>query len=161
MANKQIQIPLLTWRKLVSTLSARGSGERETGAFLMGQKGDENGRVVGYLCYDDLDRRALTHGIVEFHRGGFSKLWDVCRAQGLHVLGDVHTHPTRDVRQSGIDMANPMLPVRGHVALILPNYGRSSKWSLAHIGIYRFAGGGKWDAFRFDAVDCPVGLSLW
>jgi len=157
----QIQIPLLIWRRLVADLSARGAGSRETGAFLMGIKGDEGRSVVRYLCYDDLDRRALTHGIVEFHRGGFSKLWDVCREGGLQVLADVHTHPTRDVRQSSIDKANPMLPVRGHVALILPKYGRSSKWSLAPAGIYRFAGGGQWETFHPDAAYCPVKLSLW
>ena len=118
---------MLTWRGLVSDLRARGAGSRETGAFLMGKKDDDGRSVVDYLCYDDLDRRALTHGIVEFHRSGFSKLWDVCRDRGLQVLADVHTHPTRDVRQSHIDKANPMLPVRGHVALILPKYGMSSE----------------------------------
>lgn len=161
MASKQIQIPLLTWRRLVSDLATRGAGTRETGAFLMGKKGDEGRSVVDYLCYDDLDRRALTHGIVEFHRGGFSKLWDVCKDRSLHVLADIHTHPTRDVRQSYIDKTNPMLPVRDHVALILPMYGMSSRWSLASAGIYRFAGSGQWDAFHADAADCPVKLSLW
>lgn len=161
MASRQIQIPLLTWRRLVGDLTARGAGTRETGAFLMGRKGDEAPAVVDYLCYDDLDRRALTHGIVEFHRGGFSKLWDICRDRSLQVLADVHTHPTRDVRQSFIDKANPMLPVRGHVALILPKFGASSKWSLEPVGIYRFAGAGQWHAFRAGAADCPVKLSLW
>ncbi|MDR7273126.1 proteasome lid subunit RPN8/RPN11 [Pelomonas saccharophila] len=161
MASKQIQIPLLTWRRLVGDLMARGSGTRETGAFLMGKKGDEGRAVVDYLCYDDLDRRALAHGIVEFHRGGFSKLWDVCKDRSLKVLADVHTHPTRDVRQSFTDKANPMLPVRGHVALILPKYGATSRWSLAPAGIYRFAGAGQWDTFHADAADCPVKLSLW
>lgn len=161
MANEQIQIPVLTWRRLVGELAERGAGIRETGAFLMGKKGDEGRSVVDYLCYDDLDRRALTHGIVEFHRGGFSKLWDICKDRNLQVLADVHTHPTRDVRQSYIDKANPMLPVRGHVALILPKYGRSSKWTLTPAGIYRFAGGGRWDNFRAGDADCPVKLSLW
>lgn len=161
MANEQIQIPVLTWRRLVGELAERGAGTRETGAFLMGKKGDEGRSVVDYLCYDDLDRRALTHGIVEFHRGGFSKLWDICKDRNLQVLADVHTHPTRDVRQSYIDKVNPMLPVRGHVALILPKYGRSSKWTLTPAGIYRFAGGGRWDTFHAGDAGCPVKLSLW
>lgn len=127
----------------------------------MGTKGDEARAVVDYLCYDDLDRHALTHGIVEFHRRGFSKLWDVCKDRSLQVLADVHTHPSRDVRQSYTDKANPMLPVCGHVALILPKYGVSSRWSLMPVGIYRFAGAGHWDTFRADAADCPVKLSLW
>lgn len=157
----QIQIPLLLWRRLVSDLSARGGGSRESGAFLLGKKGDQGRSVVRYMAYDDLDRRALTHGIVEFHRGGFSKLWDACRESSLQVLADVHTHPTSDVRQSPIDKANPMLPVRGHVALILPNFGKSSKWSLAPAGIYRFAGASHWETFRPGDARCPVKLALW
>lgn len=162
MASKpsQIQIPLLLWRALVGDLSARGRGTRESGAFLMGKKGDASRKVERYLCYDDLDRRALT-GIVEFHRGGFSKLWDICKASNLQVLADVHTHPSADVRQSSIDKANPMLPVRGHVALILPKFGKSSKWSSAPAGIYRFAGAGQWETFTPHDTDCPVRLSLW
>lgn len=161
MASKQIHIPMLTWRHLVSELGRRGSGSRETGAFLMGKKDDESRAVVDFLCYDDLDRRALTHGIVEFHRRGFSNLWDICRDRGLQVLADVHTHPTRDVRQSHIDMVNPMLPVSGHLALILPRYGRTSKWSLSPAGIYRFVGGGQWETFHSDEADCPIKLTLW
>lgn len=162
MASEQnpIQIPLPIWRRLVIDLRAKGRGTRESGAFMLGKKGDAGRKVVRYLCYDDLDRRALT-GIVEFHRGGFSKLWDVCRESSLQVLSDIHTHPTTDVRQSSIDKANPMLPVRGHVALILPKFGNSSKWSLAPVGIYRFAGAGDWETFRPSDTECPVRLSLW
>jgi len=53
------------------------------------------------------------------------------------------------------------LPIRGHVALILPRYGRSSKWSLGSVGIYRFAGSGRWETFQAGDSDCPITLSLW
>lgn len=158
--NKQIEIPRLLWIRLVADLRARGRGSRESGAFLMGRKDDAEPSVVSYICYDDLDRSALT-GIVEFHRTGFSKLWDVCRDKGLKVLADVHTHPTKDVRQSRVDQANPMLPVRGHVALIVPNFGNTSKWSLAPVGIYRFQGAGQWQTYKPEGDDCPVRLTMW
>lgn len=160
-STRKIEIPRLLWMNLVGDLSARGRGQRESGAFLMGKKGAPKRSVVRYICYDDLDPRALTHGLVEFHSGGFSKLWDICRDQGLQVLVDVHTHPGKDVRQSTIDKENPMLPVRGHVALILPRFGKTSVWSLDPIGIHRFTGGRQWESFRSFDQKCPVRLSLW
>ena len=161
MANKQqIEVPRLLWLRLVGDLHARGRGSRESGAFLMGRKNAASRSVVSYICYDDLDRNALT-GIVEFHRAGFSKLWDICREQGLQVLADVHTHPGGDVRQSSLDKANPMLPVRGHVALIVPRFGKTPKWSLSLIGVYRFEGAGQWESFKPTDENCPVRLSFW
>lgn len=162
MANKQqIEIPRLLWMRLVSDLRSRGCDRRESGAFLLSGK-DSSGRSISrYICYDDLDPHALEYGLVEFHRAGFSKLWDICKADNLQVLADVHTHPTSSVMQSSIDKANPMLPVRGHVALIMPKFGDTSAWSLAPIGIYRFAGGGKWESFQHTDTQCPAKLTLW
>lgn len=160
-SNPPIQIPRLLWMGLVGDLRGRGRDRRESGAFLMGKKESSSRVVVSYLCYDDLDASALMHGIVEFHRAGFSKLWDICRERRLRVLADVHTHPGNDVRQSSIDMANPMLPVPGHVALIMPRFGKTSLWSLAPVGIHRFLGGGHWESFRPGDAGCPVRLSLW
>lgn len=160
MDSKQIEIPRLLWMRLVSDLRTRGRGSRESGAFLLGKNDESSASVVTYICYDDLDRKALT-GIVEFHRAGFSKLWDVCREKGMKVVADVHTHPGEDVRQSSVDKANPMLPVRGHIGLILPRFGDASKWNLSKVGIYRFEGMGKWESFKPDDASCPVRLTMW
>lgn len=159
-SNQKIEISRLLWMRLVGDMRARGRGQRESGAFLVGKKGAAKRAVVGYFCYDDLDPKALT-GIVEFHRAGLSKLWDICKDRGLQVLADVHTHPGKDVRQSSIDKANPMLPVRGHVALIMPKFGKTSLWSLAPVGIHRFVGGGQWESFNPADERCPVRLSFW
>lgn len=160
-SNQRIEIPRLLWMRLVGEIRARGRGQRESGAFLMGKKEAASRGVVSYFCYDDLDPKALTHGIVEFHRRGFSKLWDICKDRGLQVLADVHTHPGKDVRQSATDKENPMLPVRGHVALILPRFGKTSLWSLEPVGIHRFTGGRQWESFNPSDEQCPVRLSLW
>jgi proteasome lid subunit RPN8/RPN11 len=162
LANKDtIAIPRLVWAGLTGELHKRGRGRRESGAFLMGRAGPASREVVSYICYDDLDPKALTHGIVEFHRAGFSKLWDICKERRLKVIADAHTHPTADVRQSQIDKAHPMVPVRGHVALILPNFGNTSRWSLAPVGVHRFEGAGQWESFRPRDATCPIQLTWW
>jgi proteasome lid subunit RPN8/RPN11 len=159
--NDQIEIPLLLWRRLLQQLASRGRGRRESGAFLLGRQNVPKRQVVDFICYDDLDPRALSHGIVEFHRAGFSSLWATCNKRGLHVLADVHTHPTLDVRQSTVDKAHPMIPIAGHVALIVPSFGDTSVWSLSRIGIHRFLGKRRWQSFAAGDTDTPVRLSLW
>lgn len=156
-----IEMPVLLWRRLVQQLARRSAQRRESGAFLLGKLNGVRPTIVEFICYDDLDPRALSHGIVEFHRTGFSSLWHVCKAKGLRVLADAHTHPDGDVRQSGVDRAHPMIPVAGHVALILPHFGRTSAWSLSGTGIHRFLGQRQWQSHEAGAADAPIRLSLW
>lgn len=158
---KSIEIPRLLWMGLVFDLRRVGEGRRESGAFLMGRIGAERQAVTSYIRYDELDDGALANGIVEFHRPGFSRLWDICKVRGLEVLADVHTHPGRDVRQSPIDSANPMVPLRGHIALILPKFAKTSPWSLGNVGIHQFVGLGQWRSFQAAELECPVRLCLW
>lgn len=160
-AKNNIEIPRLTWLRLVGELRKRGRGRQESGAFLLGTVGDKSRRVETFVFYDDLDPRALSSGIVVFHGKGFSALWALCAKKGLQVLADVHTHPTADVRQSSIDQDHPMLPVQGHIALILPRYARTSKWSLAGVGMHVFQGQGLWKSFAYEHPDAPVHLCTW
>jgi proteasome lid subunit RPN8/RPN11 len=160
-AEQHIKIPYLTWLRLVTELRKRGNGCRESGAFLLGKINSSKQCVETFICYDDLDRDALLSGIVIFNGSGFSKLWDICSAKGLRVIADVHTHPTADVRQSSIDKRNPMIPMQGHTALIMPKYGKTSKYSLAGIGIHVFQGQGRWKSFSHNDPDAPVSLKLW
>lgn len=147
--------------RLVSELGQRGGGRRESGAFLLGRTDSTDHRVDSFVCYDDLDPQALQSGIVMFHARGLSALWQLCSERGVQVLADVHTHPTADVRQSSIDQEHPMLPVKGHVALILPRYGRASKWSLAGVGMHVFEGGKRWSSTRSDNPSAPAQLCAW
>ena len=160
-AERTIRIPILTWRWLVTELHKRGRRQQESGAFLLGKAAAADGRVDAFVCYDDLDPMALSNGIIAFHGKGFAALWDLCERKGLQVVADVHTHPTADVRQSHIDQHHPMLPVAGHIALILPRYGYTSKWSLAGVGIHVFQGHMRWKSFAYDHSDVPIRLCTW
>lgn len=140
----EIVIGRRAWHHVVVQLRRRGKGHRESGAFLLGQAHPTRvfARVTAVAFYDDLDPYSLTGGIT-FHADGYSRLGDLCRAQGLQVVADIHTHPGRWTQQSWIDASNPMVAIPGHVALIVPNYadGRSR---LRDIGVHVYEGGGKW-----------------
>lgn len=143
------------------SLRARGQGRRESGAFLLGAVEPDDRRVKEFVCYDELDPGALSHGIIEFHAAGFSALWQLCARKKLKVLADVHTHGGADAQQSGTDRAHPMIPVQGHVALILPWYAHCSLWSLKGVGLHVFKGGARWESCAFDDDQAPVELRLW
>lgn len=160
-AKSAIKIPRLTWINLVLELKARGQARRESGAFLLGKKGDSARHVETFICYDDLDPNALVGGVVMFHSTGMSALWEQCAAKGLTVLADVHTHPSADTRQSSIDRNNPMIPIRGHLAMILPHFGDTSLWSLTGVGLHVFQGQSRWTSFNNRDRDSPATLCLW
>ncbi len=108
------------WRELLEELHRRAGGFREAGAFLLSRK-DRGSRTIERIVYfDDIDPACLTGGI-SMCSAAFSKLWRICRAEGLRVVADVHTHPHESVAQSGIDRANPMVATPGHVAIIVPH----------------------------------------
>jgi proteasome lid subunit RPN8/RPN11 len=69
-------------------------------------------------------------------------VWKECRARDLQVVADVHTHPG-GYWQSTIDRQNPMIPERGHIAIIVPNYA-DDRYLPGEIGIYEFLGKGEW-----------------
>lgn len=156
-----ITIPRMTWFSLAGELRRRGRGHRESGAFLLGRADGKDRRVVDYICYDDLDPRALDQGIVVFHGEGFSKLWSMCSKRKLQVLADIHTHPGRDVRQSKIDQDHAMVPVSGHVAMIAPYFGRTSRWSLNEVGIHLLQDGGRWKRFSARDREVPIRMCNW
>lgn len=160
-ADRRITITHLTWMRLVSELRRRGHGQRESGAFLAGRKDDTERRVVRFICYDDLDHHALEYGVVALHAAGMSALWDLCRKESLIVLADVHTHPSADTRQSDTDQHYPMVPIAGHVAMIVPNFGRTSPWSLAGVGVHVFEGAGRWTGYYGSSANVPVRLAAW
>lgn len=133
----------LTWRRLLRDLRARGSGVRESGAFLLGRT-DRDGRrrIVDYLLYDTLDPHALDTGIVRLDGSHFGKLWDLCVQRNLMVIADVHTHPAGS-GQSPSDRTHPIIAKAGHIALIIPNFAAAPVDRTA-VGIYRYGGGGRW-----------------
>lgn len=139
---EQLTIGRWIWWRLIGELRRRGQGRRESGAFLLGVRRGQRACVHDFLCYDDLDSNALDQGYVTLHSRGLKALWAQCRARRLDVVADVHTHPGSDTRQSALDRRHPMIPVPGHVALIVPNFAMTSRWRLDGVGIHEYLDGG-------------------
>ncbi|MBI3803603.1 MAG: Mov34/MPN/PAD-1 family protein [Nitrospirae bacterium] len=140
----ELSCPFWIWQRLLKELRERGRGIRESGAFLLGNQNPSGRRtIVDFLLYDDLDPHALDTGIVHLDGRHFGKLWDLCKARNLTVVGDIHTHPS-SASQSDSDRAHPIIARAGHIALVAPNFAAAPVTQLA-LGIYRYSGGGQWE----------------
>jgi hypothetical protein len=155
-----VRVPVLLWARIIFQLKRRGRGRRESGAFLLGPQDSAPGIVTSFICYDDLDPHALS-GAISFHAAGYAALWQHCREKNLQVLADVHTHPGRGVGQSSIDQRNPMIPVEGHTAMIVPNFARTSLWSLSAVGVYEYLGDFNWRVHSASQKPRRVSLVPW
>lgn len=130
------------WRRTVKELARRGGGHHEAGAFLLGREEGHQRVITDVVYYDDLDQSAYASGVCILHGDAFAALWRACRARGLSVVADVHTHPTLGF-QSHADRTNPMIARAGHIALILPD---DASWPVANdrFGIYEYCGDHQW-----------------
>jgi proteasome lid subunit RPN8/RPN11 len=156
-----IRVPLPLWARMIFQLRRRSAGKRESGAFLLGPQNGAMLSVVEYICYDDLDPHAYQSGAIAFHAAGYAALWQYCRKKSLQVLADVHTHPSQSVGQSPIDKRNPMVPMVGHTALILPNFARTPWWSLRTAGVYEYLGDFTWRTYIASEKSHRIRLALW
>lgn len=141
-------------------LAARGGGIRESGAFLLARAPSTSltpQRVEAIAYYDDLDPASLT-GNITFTAAGYSALGMRCRAEGLRVVADIHTHPAVWVQQSGIDAAHPMTAIAGHLAIIAPHFAQT-RFMPKNCGVHRFRGAGQWDSFYGKAAAHQVRLT--
>jgi hypothetical protein len=132
------------WQAGVLELARRTlGGQRESGAYLLGVDLPTGGqRILEFVFYDDIDPRALDTGVVIIRQTALPRLWALCRERGYGVVADVHVHPG-GYGQSSSDMANPVMPRAGHVAMILPNFAQAP-CKPGGIGIYEFLGAGRW-----------------
>jgi hypothetical protein len=156
-----ISVPFWVWAAAIFDLRKRGAGRRESGAFLLGVQRGDAGRVTNYLCYDDIDPAAYQGGVIAFHAVGYAALWQYCRERKVLVLADMHTHSGDDVGQSSIDQRHPMVPVSGHTAMIVPNFGWTKWWSLKAVGVYEYLGNLKWRTHASGETPRRVRISLW
>lgn len=135
------------WSGLISHLQVQGGGTRESGAFLLGHKNGDAGRIASQvLPYEHLQPDALHNDYVALTAASFSKLWDICRSNGLTVVADVHTHRFGP-GQSLSDRTNPMVALRGHVALIVPRFAQGRVRPI-DLGLYVYQGNHEWIAHR-------------
>jgi proteasome lid subunit RPN8/RPN11 len=129
------------WARILSELRDRGGGRRESGGFLLGRRDGARRVIEDFIPYDAVDPDAL-RGHIVFDGSRMDAVWAECRRRGLQVVADVHTHPN-GAAQSDIDRANPMIPERGHLALIIPNFARRL-YLPGEIGIFEFGGRDGW-----------------
>lgn len=122
-------------------LRERGEGRRESGAFLLGRREGDRRVIETFILYDDVDPNAL-RGMIVFDASLMDTVWRRCEALGLEVVADVHTHPG-GYGQSRTDQAHPMIPQRGHIALIIPHFAKRL-FMPGEIGIYEFRGEDGW-----------------
>jgi proteasome lid subunit RPN8/RPN11 len=130
---------------MVAQLGRRGGGRSESGAFLLGDRDGDPARVRQIVYLDDLDPNCL-QGSIRFDGRAYSQLWEICEQQGRKVLADVHTHPHDWVDQSPTDMENPMVALRGHLAMILPDLAMHAV-KLASVGLHEYRGEDGWVAW--------------
>lgn len=139
-----LEAPAQLWAELIEHLRTQGSGIRESGAFLLGNKTDSARVVTRYLPYERLQADALHDDYVALTAASFAKLWDLCRAEKLSVVADVHTHRL-GASQSRSDRANPMVALAGHIAFIVPHFAQG-RVQLQDLGMYVYQGNHKWMA---------------
>ena len=138
-----IEIDLGLWQEMIQELGRRSlGGSREAGVFLLSPAEESACRVVRTAYFDDLDPECLA-GNIHIRASGFSKLWDLCDAERLRVIADIHTHPGDSVAQSCTDRANPMIARKGHLALIVPHYG-SRPVQANGVGVHEYRGDRGW-----------------
>lgn len=138
----RLSCPAKHWRQIVNELERRGQRQHEAGVFLLGTESDGRRVVRDAVFYDDLDADAYVTGVCVLHGDAFAKLWARCREKGLMVVADAHTHPGLAF-QSGSDRTNPMVARAGHIAIIVPDYGR---WPIRphKLGVFEYRGRHEW-----------------
>lgn len=137
-----LEAPVPLWAQLIEHLRVQGDGVRESGAFILGRK-TEAGRVMTrFLPYEQLQADALHDDYVALTAASFAKLWELCRADGLTVVADVHTHRF-GAGQSRSDRTNPMVALAGHIAFIMPRFAQGSV-RQQDLGMYVYEGSHRW-----------------
>lgn len=133
------------WADLIVHLRAQSAGVRESGAFLLGNKSEGCCVVTRFLPYEQLQADALHDDYVALRAASFSRLWELCRADEVTVVADVHTHRLGP-GQSRSDRTNPMVALKGHIALIVPRFAQGTI-RLQDLGLYVYEGEHKWTSF--------------
>jgi hypothetical protein len=54
-----------------------------------------------------------------------------------------------------------MIPVKGHTAIIVANFGRTGWWSLSTVGVYEYLGDFKWRTHGASQKPRRVSLVAW
>ncbi|MDN5215575.1 hypothetical protein QQ020_26090 [Fulvivirgaceae bacterium BMA12] len=139
---REFKVSRWTWFHLLSGLKKRGKGVRESGAFLLAKRGKS--RVSKVVFYDELDKHVSDSGIIKFNGSGYVKFWPMLKDWGMEVIADIHTHPGENTDQSHADMTHPMIRIKGHLAVIAPNYAKNRWIKPNDCSSYLYLGSFKW-----------------
>ena len=141
---KLLEISLADWQALIVELRQHGRGKRESGAFLLGTRGDgiEPRKVMAWLNYEKLDPQCSKYDYIRIGTQAFPKLWNYCSQEGFQVVADVHTHPWGP-SQSISDRQHPMVSIEGHLALIVPNFAYGDI-APDDVSLNVYQGSGQW-----------------
>ncbi|HZO95693.1 MAG TPA: Mov34/MPN/PAD-1 family protein [Candidatus Baltobacteraceae bacterium] len=130
---------------VIAEIHRRGDEKRESGAFLLGSTAEDGARVADdVIYYEDLDPRCTRYGAIALESIAFAKAWSIASERGKQIVADLHSHPGC-AEQSAIDKANPAVALPGHIALIVPDFGRR-RGSRSGLGVFEYLGGHKWRA---------------
>lgn len=151
---RTISISIGLWFKLMKGLRRRGEGIRESGGFLLCNPGKN--KVVKIVFYDQFDKSVSESGIIQFK--GAATFFEYLAEEKLEVLADIHTHPTQNTRQSDSDMKHPMVRIKGHIAIIAPNYAKDLFISPKQCSVYEYMGNFDWEKFQISKF--PIHLNL-
>lgn len=155
----RLRIGTQLWAELVAELGRRGEARREAGAFLLARADGDRTKVRRVVYFDDVDPHCL-RGHIQINATAFTKLWDICQAEDLVVVGDAHTHGGRDVSQSSIDAENPMVARIGHIALILPNFA-TQPVHPSDVGVHEYQGTRGWTGWRGREASRRLVIRRW
>ena len=150
-----ISISIGLWFKLMKGLRHRGAGVRESGGFLLCNHGKS--KVVKIAFYDQFDKSVSESGIIQF-KGG-AAFFEYLAKEKLEVLADIHTHPTQNTRQSESDMKHPMVRIKGHIAIIAPDYAKDFFIFPKNCSVYKYLGNFEWKKSQNSKF--PIHLKLF
>jgi proteasome lid subunit RPN8/RPN11 len=152
MANATLTFSRSLWAECMAELKRRGHDRHESGCFVLGAVKGRKKRAVRCVYYEELDPEAYSSGVCILHGSAFPKLWEACRAEGLTVVADIHTHPGAAF-QSEADRRNPMIARAGHLAVIVPNFAHGTN-RRRQLGLFRYEGDHRW-------TDLSGGWAWW
>lgn len=152
-----LEIPSALWPALVDHLRARSAGVEESGGFLLGHKTETGRAMTRFLPYEELQHDALRGDHVHLSAASFARLWELCRAENLSVVADVHVHGGSAL-QSRSDRENPMVAIPGHIAFIVPRFARGQV-RLRDVLMYVYQGNHQWAAYWGSDIERRVRLT--
>ena len=152
---RKIIVPIRLWVQLIYGLKTRCQGKRESGGLLSSKRGKL--KVKEIVFYDQFDKTVSDSGIIEF-KGGV-RLYEYLANKNMEIMADIHTHPTSNTSQSTSDKSHPIIRIKGHIAIIAPNFAKNIFLLPKDCSIYEYQGELTWK--KCEKTNSPIHLNLF